>query len=207
MQSMKTTCVSKKPKNWLQVRETNTIRNIGEYAKIPFFSVTLILLYIATAIATIYLFSCIGLFFGTLKNRAELMLPWLVLDLIGFLLTIALLIMSSGYIVVDIVGPFIYCKISNFYPAFQELNFRFTGSFCCSILLFDIVIWFVVHAFYLTLCKMKKLNESAMIPIPPCPPPNSTIPKYYYSSEKIQLNGGDYKHLLTENVDQHNYII
>lgn len=74
-------------------------------------SVTLIMLYIGTAVASIYLLSCLGLLIGTVKNRSELLLPWLVLDLIGALLVVSVAIVGSNDQIFQYTGGKIqFCK-------------------------------------------------------------------------------------------------
>lgn len=44
---------------------------------------TLTILYVCTGLAAVYVLACLGLMFGTIRYRSELMLPWLGLHMIG----------------------------------------------------------------------------------------------------------------------------
>lgn len=119
---------------------------------------TLLVMYAASAVSAIYALSSFCLMFGITRNRSELLLPWLIVDMVGVLLTMDLMLLfSHGCSVISFIGGIINYWI-----------------LCGAILAFDIVTWFIVHAYYLTLCRMKKLNECAVIPIP-CP----AAPHYY----------------------------
>uniref|UniRef100_A0A1A9Z8W1 Uncharacterized protein n=1 Tax=Glossina pallidipes TaxID=7398 RepID=A0A1A9Z8W1_GLOPL len=130
-------------------------------------SVTEILMYILTSVASVYLLSTIALFFGIYKNRSELVLPWLIVELI-FIVTAIVLI--------------IWLRI----------------TICASLLLFDSMMWYVVHCFYQSLRTMNKLREIATVAIP-CPPPGS-IP-FHFRRENMYLGSNGYKHILTESPD------
>lgn len=71
---------------------------------------TLILLYVASGIAGIYLISSLGLLIGTLRNRVNFLIPWLILDLVGIMLTIALMILLSCGLYEFVGGQMQYCE-------------------------------------------------------------------------------------------------
>lgn len=74
-------------------------------------SVTEILMYILTSVASVYLLSTIALFFGIYKNRSELVLPWLIVELIFIVTAIVLIIWLRSEKFVQIIGGKIcYCK-------------------------------------------------------------------------------------------------
>lgn len=122
-------------------------------------------MYTAFAISCIYALSSLFLLFGITRNRPQMMLPWLIVDMVGVLLTMDLMFLfSHGCSIMEFIGG--------------SRNYWFI---CGAILTFDIFTWFIIHAFYLTLCRMKKLNECAVIPIP-CPAPGAFLGKSPYSS-------------------------
>lgn len=130
-------------------------------------------MYTASAISAIYALSCFCLMFGIMRNRSELLLPWLIVDMVGVLLTMDLMLLfSHGCSVVSMMGG-----ITNYW------------ILCGAILTFDIFTWFIVHSYYLISCRIKKLTESAVIPIP-CP----AAPYYYqspsYTDKDAMLVGG-----------------
>lgn len=132
-------------------------------------------MYTASAISVIYAVSSFCLLFGVTRSRSApwLLLPWLIVDMVGVLLTMDLmLVFSHGCTVIDFIGGMTHYWM-----------------LCGAILAFDIFTWFIVHAYYLTLCRMKKLNECAVIPIP-CP----AAPYYYqrppsYNEKDAMLAG------------------
>uniref|UniRef100_A0A1A9VMU6 Uncharacterized protein n=1 Tax=Glossina austeni TaxID=7395 RepID=A0A1A9VMU6_GLOAU len=144
-------------------------------------SVTEILMYILTSVASVYLLSTIALFFGIYKNRSELVLPWLIVELIFIVTAIVLIIWLRSEKFVQIIGG----KICYF-------------TICASLLLFDSMMWYVVHCFYQSLRTMNKLREIATVAIP-CPPPGS-IP-FHFRRENMYLGSNGYKHILTESPD------
>lgn len=73
---------------------------------------TLSLLYGCTTLAALYLVTCIGLLFGIIKHRPELMIPWLTLHLVGSIVLLCLALIwsqTTGYVM---LGDFNihYCK-------------------------------------------------------------------------------------------------
>lgn len=136
------------------------------------------ILYVGTTIASINLFSSLGLFIGVFKNRMEFMLPWLILDFIGIFLLVAIMITVSEESFVCYVGG--------------PLQYWF---FCTGFVLFDILIWLTVFNFYISLREMRKLTEIATVAIP-CPPPGA-IP-FQYRRENMYLGSGNYKHVLAD---------
>lgn len=73
---------------------------------------TLTILYGCAILAATYVFACLGLLFGTVKYRAELMLPWLVLHMIGGAVMFVLYIVYSNPMGYEMVGgcKTIYCE-------------------------------------------------------------------------------------------------
>lgn len=67
-------------------------------------SFTLLILYIGTVVASVNLFSSLGLFIGVFKNKTELMLPWLVLDMLGVVIILAIMIFVANGTFVCFVG-------------------------------------------------------------------------------------------------------
>lgn len=87
------------------------------YLNFNTFLVTLVILYIGTAISAIYLLSCLGLLIGTLRNRSELMLPWLILDSIGAILVLAVMVAAANSefnVLYYSGGEIQYCKTCPF---------------------------------------------------------------------------------------------
>lgn len=121
-------------------------------------------MYTASAISCIYALSSFFLLFGITRNRPQLMLPWLIVDMVGVLLTMDLMFLfSHGCSIIEMIG-----------------GLRSYWTLCGAILAFDIFTWFIIHAYYVTLCRMKKLNECAVIPIP-CAAPGTFFGKSPYS--------------------------
>lgn len=73
---------------------------------------TLTILYICATLAATYVFACLGLLFGTVKYRPELMLPWLVLHMIGGAVMFVLYIVYANPLGYEMVGgcKTIYCE-------------------------------------------------------------------------------------------------
>lgn len=74
-------------------------------------NVTEILLYVTTAIVSVYLLSTLLLFAGVYKNRSEFVLPWLIIEFL-FILSAAVLMLwlQNEKFVVLIGGKIPYCK-------------------------------------------------------------------------------------------------
>jgi hypothetical protein len=112
-------------------------------------------LYIATTLATIYVLCCLGLLVGTLRNRHEFFVPWLVVDFFGTVISVSLMIGAAN----------------------KDLGFCLNEKweywgFCVISTAFNLIIWYVVKLFYNNLQHMTKLREVAVVAIP-CPSPNS----------------------------------
>ncbi|XP_017477638.1 PREDICTED: uncharacterized protein LOC108367521 isoform X1 [Rhagoletis zephyria] len=71
-------------------------------------SVTEMLLYILTAVASVYLLSTIALFAGIFKNRSEFVLPWLVVEFIFIISAAVLVFWLQNEKFVDIIGGKVY---------------------------------------------------------------------------------------------------
>lgn len=71
-------------------------------------------MYTASAIASIYALSSLCLIFGITHNKSEFILPWLVVDMIGVLLTIDVMFyFSHGCAIIDFVGGSRnYCELN-----------------------------------------------------------------------------------------------
>ncbi|XP_058451418.1 uncharacterized protein LOC131430435 [Malaya genurostris] len=151
-------------------------------------SVTLCMLYIGTTLATIYVFSCLGLLIGTLRNRHEFFIPWMVVDLFGTLISASIMI-AVGY------NKVAYCVIG---------KWQYWG-FCVVMIAFNLVIWMVVRMFYKNLAHMTKLREVAVVAIP-CPSPGSKPVPYHYRKENMHLSDGGLKHILFD-ANEANYLV
>lgn len=76
---------------------------------------TLTMLYSCAAMAALYLLTCLGLLFGTVKYRSELMLPWLAMHLSGAFVFFAVAVAYAdpfGY-EVTAGSRSIFCKCFN----------------------------------------------------------------------------------------------
>lgn len=75
------------------------------------------LMYTASGISAIYALSSFFLLFGITRNRSELMLPWLIVDMIGLLLTMDLMFLfSHGCSIIDFIGGMRnYCELIDDY--------------------------------------------------------------------------------------------
>ncbi|XP_036337704.1 uncharacterized protein LOC118747712 [Rhagoletis pomonella] len=144
-------------------------------------SVTEMLLYILTAVASVYLLSTIALFAGIFKNRSEFVLPWLVVEFIFIVSAAVLVFWLQNEKFVDIIGGKVYYFM-----------------ICFTVLLFDCLMWYIIHSFYQRLRTMNKLREIATVAIP-CPPPGS-IP-FHFRRENMYLGSNGYKHILSESPD------
>lgn len=73
---------------------------------------TLTILYGCAILAATYVFACLGLLFGTVKYRLELMLPWLVLHMLGVAVMLVLYIVYANPLGYEMVGgcKTLYCK-------------------------------------------------------------------------------------------------
>uniref|UniRef100_A0A182VBH7 Uncharacterized protein n=1 Tax=Anopheles merus TaxID=30066 RepID=A0A182VBH7_ANOME len=175
-------------------------------------SVTLCVLYIGTTVATIYVLSCLGLLIGTLRNRHEFFIPWMVVDFFGTL-AIGSVVLACG------------CNDST-YQYVAEWEY---WGFCTIMFIFNATVWCVIRLFYKNLVHMTKLREVAIVAIP-CPaavPPtangactNTTtntstttntgkcpngIP-HHYRKENMHLSDGGLKHILFD-ANEANYLV
>ncbi|XP_049288361.1 uncharacterized protein LOC125766433 [Anopheles funestus] len=170
-------------------------------------SATLCILYIGTTVATIYVLSCLGLLIGTLRNRHEFFIPWMVVDFFGTL-AIGSVVLACG------------CNDSTFkYVAKWEY-----WGFCMIMIIFNVTVWGVIRLFYKNLVHMTKLREVAIVAIP-CPAaPASTgtdtancpsskgknglpvAPPYHYRKENMHLSDGGLKHILFD-ANEANYLV
>lgn len=73
---------------------------------------TIYYLTIGTTIATIYLLVCLSLFAGVIKNRAHLILPWMIFDVVISFVTNSLLLVVGTHMFYERFGicNWIYCK-------------------------------------------------------------------------------------------------
>uniref|UniRef100_A0A182PRH8 Uncharacterized protein n=1 Tax=Anopheles epiroticus TaxID=199890 RepID=A0A182PRH8_9DIPT len=165
-------------------------------------SVTLCVLYIGTTVATIYVLSCLGLLIGTLRNRHEFFIPWMVVDFFGTL-AITSLVLACG------------CNDST-YQYVTEWEY---WLFCTTMFIFNATVWCVIRMFYKNLVHMTKLREVAIVAIP-CPAapaagagenggvgpkcPNG-IP-HHYRKENMHLSDGGLKHILFD-ANEANYLV
>ena len=95
--------------------ETLDIIRLNSATKLA--SSTIFKLTIGTAIATIYLLVCLGLFGGVIKNRAHFILPWIVFDVLISLLINSILLVVGSHSLYERFGicNWLYCKeIFNF---------------------------------------------------------------------------------------------
>uniref|UniRef100_A0A182SRG1 Uncharacterized protein n=1 Tax=Anopheles maculatus TaxID=74869 RepID=A0A182SRG1_9DIPT len=171
------------------------------------FAVTLCMLYIGTTVATIYVLSCLGLLIGTLRNRHEFFIPWMVVNFFGTL-AIGSVVLACG------------CNESTYqYVAKWEY-----WGFCAIMIIFNVTVWGVIRQFYKNLVHMTKLREVAIVAIP-CPAaPASTgtdsgtcasskcktgtpvPPPYHYRKENMHLSDGGLKHILFD-ANEANYLV
>ncbi|XP_053679776.1 uncharacterized protein LOC128730722 [Anopheles nili] len=165
-------------------------------------SVTLCMLYIGTTLATIYVLSCLGLLIGTLRNRHEFFIPWMVVD---FFVTVATgsIVMATGY---------------NQTSWEQYITSWQYWGFCGVMVAFNTVIWMVIRTFYKNLAHMTKLREVAIVAIPcPAAPLNASTPgrgstgglaapPYHFRKENMHLSDGGLKHILFD-ANEANYLV
>uniref|UniRef100_A0A182YAS6 Uncharacterized protein n=1 Tax=Anopheles stephensi TaxID=30069 RepID=A0A182YAS6_ANOST len=163
-------------------------------------SVTLCMLYIGTTVATIYVLSCLGLLIGTLRNRHEFFIPWMVVDFLGTL-AIGSVVLACG------------CNESTY----QYVTKWEYWGFCAIMVIFNVTVWTVIRQFYKNLVHMTKLREVAIVAIP-CPAAptatgatsakgksGTTVP-YHYRKENMHLSDGGLKHILFD-ANEANYLV
>lgn len=75
-------------------------------------SSTILKLTIGTAIATIYLLVCLGLFAGVIKNRSHFIIPWLVFDVLISLIISSVLVFVGTKMPYESFGisEWMYCE-------------------------------------------------------------------------------------------------
>ncbi|XP_058115939.1 uncharacterized protein LOC131288311 [Anopheles ziemanni] len=167
-------------------------------------SVTLCMLYIGTTLATIYVLSCLGLLIGTLRNRHEFFIPWMVVDFFGTLVS-ASIMLAVAY------NKSTYCFVSKWQY----------WAFCAVTTAFNVIIWLVIRTFYKNLVHMTKLREVAIVAIPcPANTPGATVrckssnglagpsppPPYHNRKENMHLSDGGLKHVLFD-ANEANYLV
>ncbi|CAG9808011.1 unnamed protein product [Chironomus riparius] len=160
--------------------ETLDIIQLNSATKLA--SGTIFKLTIGTVIATIYLLVCLSLFTGVLKNRAQLIVPWMIFDVI-----ISLVINS----ILLIIGT------SMLYERFAINNWLY-WSFCAVYTVIDLCVWVIVFQYYSIIKHMAKLREEAIIPAP------IVTPYPYYQENTVESING-LKHTLC-NVEKANYV-
>uniref|UniRef100_A0A182KFT2 Uncharacterized protein n=1 Tax=Anopheles christyi TaxID=43041 RepID=A0A182KFT2_9DIPT len=173
----------------------------GRLSILAHLGLTLCVLYIGTTVATIYVLSCLGLLIGTLRNRHEFFIPWMVVDFFGTL-AIGSVVLACG------------CNDST-YQYVAEWEY---WSFCTIMFIFNATVWCVIRMFYKNLVHMTKLREVAIVAIP-CPaaaPPSvangvgvtkcpNGIP-HHYRKENMHLSDGGLKHILFD-ANEANYLV
>lgn len=78
-------------------------------------SSTVFKLTVGTGIATIYLLVCLGLFAGVVKNRANLIVPWMIFDVIVSLINNSILIIIGTSMLYERfdISEWLYCELNN----------------------------------------------------------------------------------------------
>lgn len=142
----------------------------------------MVILYIGTAISAIYLLSCLGLLIGTLRNRPEIILPWLILDAIGAVLIFAIMFAAAN------------SEFNVLYYSGGEIQY---WIFCFVMTLFNLMIWLIVFTFYQSIRQVAKLQHLAAVAIP-MPGPDMTTSVYKFKKENLYIGDGGMKHYLGE---------
>jgi Na+-transporting NADH:ubiquinone oxidoreductase subunit NqrD len=90
--------------------ETLDIVRLNSATKLA--SSTILKLTIGTAIATVYLLVCLGLFAGVIKNRSHFIVPWMVFDVIVSLAINSVLVIIGASMLYEKFGisEWLYCK-------------------------------------------------------------------------------------------------
>ena len=90
--------------------ETLDIVRLNSATKLA--STTILKLTIGTAIATIYLFVCLGLFAGVIKNKSYFIIPWMVFDVVVSLMINSLLVIIGINKMYEriAISEWFYCK-------------------------------------------------------------------------------------------------
>jgi hypothetical protein len=93
--------------------ETLDIVRLNSATKLA--SSTIFKLTIGTVIATIYLLVCLSLFAGVIKNRAHFIVPWMIFDVIMWMINSILLIVGSNMLYERFsINSWIYCEYFSF---------------------------------------------------------------------------------------------
>lgn len=90
--------------------ETLDIVRLNSATKLA--SSTILKLTIGTAIATIYLLVCLGLFAGVIKNRSSFIIPWMVFDVVVSLMINSVLVIIGTSMLYEKFGisEWLYCE-------------------------------------------------------------------------------------------------
>lgn len=103
--------------------ETLDIVRLNSATKLA--SSTIVKLTIGTTIATVYLLVCLGLFAGIIKNRSNMIIPWMIFDvLMSLVINSVLVLVGSKYLYEYFsISNWQYCK----FRSLIELNIEFTN--------------------------------------------------------------------------------
>lgn len=73
---------------------------------------TILKLTIGTAIATIYLLVCLGLFAGVIKNRSQFIVPWMIFDVVVSLVVNSILVIVGTNMLYQklAICEWLYCE-------------------------------------------------------------------------------------------------
>lgn len=73
---------------------------------------TILKLTIGTAIATIYLLVCLGLFAGVIKNRSQFIVPWMIFDVVVSLVVNSVLVIIGTNMLYQklAICEWLYCE-------------------------------------------------------------------------------------------------
>lgn len=90
--------------------ETLDIVRLNSATKLA--SSTILKLTIGTAIATIYLIVCLGLFAGVIKNRSHFIIPWMVFDVVVSLMINSVLVIIGTSMLYErfAISEWLYCE-------------------------------------------------------------------------------------------------
>lgn len=90
--------------------ETLDIVRLNSATKLA--SSTILKLTIGTAIATVYLLVCLGLFAGVIKNRSSFIIPWMVFDVVVSLMINSVLVIIGTNMLYErfAISEWLYCK-------------------------------------------------------------------------------------------------
>lgn len=93
--------------------ETLDIVRLNSATKLA--SSTILKLTIGTAIATVYLLVCLGLFAGVIKNRSQFIIPWMVFDVVvSLMINSVLVIIGTSFLYERFaISEWLYCEYSS----------------------------------------------------------------------------------------------